>query len=525
VEGPFDYYASVSGRNSAGYRDHSSESTEMLFSDLGYKFNDHLENRFYIIADQTDRELPGALSLQQMNQDPQQAQVIPASGGVPGTSAIQENFRKDWYYLRLADKLSYVNGGEEADAGGYWWHREAYEPNLYLPGNYYQGIGSFYADDFGALFNSTTHSHFWGQDNVFTIGFNPTTEREVDAYFENLNGKQGSLTGADKEWSFNTVLYAQNQHYLTEKLSLVTGVQAGYAERHFYDDDNNTASGNQSADLIYRSVNPKVGLIYELNDKSQLFANFSRSWQPPSFDDMVDFDSGYNTSQTLTPLASQKAWTAEVGTRGEQGRFEWDFALYHSWVHDELLDGFNPQFDTEVGGVNITHSYQQGIEGGLNVRLLNAVFQRDATNHFADTLTLRQDFTLSDLHFANDPVYGNNRIAGVPEYDYQMQLMYEHPIGFYAGPNLHWIATSFPVDNSNTLNAPAYALLGFKTGMQITKNFSIFFEAKNLLDERYASSVDPISDNAANGGTAAQTAQVFHPGAPRAFYFGITWKL
>jgi outer membrane receptor protein involved in Fe transport len=61
--------------------------------------------------------------------------------------------------------------------------------------------------------------------------------------------------------------------------------------------------------------------------------------------------------------------------------------------------------------------------------------------------------------------------------------------------------------------------------MPLGKNVSVFFEARNLLDERYASSVDPISDNGANGGAAGQTAQVFHPGDPRAFYFGLSWRL
>jgi iron complex outermembrane receptor protein len=194
-------------------------------------------------------------------------------------------------------------------------------------------------------------------------------------------------------------------------------------------------------------------------------------------------------------------------------------------VHDELLDQFNPQNDAEVGGVNIARSYNQGIEAGLEVRLLDSILTHEDTAHFGDRLTLRQDFTLSNLHFDHDPVFGNNSIAGVPEYDYQAQLMYENPNGFYAGPNVHWIVTSYPVDNSNTLCAPASALIGFKTGLQITKNISIFFDARNLLDVRYASSVDPISNNAANGGTTAQTAQVFHPADPRSFYFGVSWKL
>jgi hypothetical protein len=54
-------------------------------------------------VDQTDRELPGALTLQQMEQNPKQAEPL----------AESQDWRKDWYYFRLADKLSY-----KTDAGG-----------------------------------------------------------------------------------------------------------------------------------------------------------------------------------------------------------------------------------------------------------------------------------------------------------------------------------------------------------------------------------------------------------------------
>jgi iron complex outermembrane recepter protein len=516
VEGPFDYYVSFSDRSRDGYRDHSRESTQMLFSDFGYKISDQLENRFYVIADQTDRQLPGALSLQQMQQNPQQAE----------TNAVSQNWRKDWTYLRLADKLAYESGGESADAGVYYWHRNAYEPNLYIPGEYYQGIGAFWADDYGGLFNSVTTSEMFGHDNIFTIGINPTAEREVDSYYANLNGSPGPATGNDTEWSLNTVFFAQNQHYLTEKLSFVAGIQAAFVERHFFDAFTNSVPQdlNQSAKLDFRTLNPKIGVIYELTDKDQIYANFSRSWQPPSFDDMVSFDSGPDTSQIFTPLEPQIAWTAEVGARGEDGRFQWELSLYHSWVRDELLDEYNPQTDAEVGGINIPKSYNQGIEAGLDIRLLDSIFVKEDKTRSGDRLTLRQNYTLSDLHFDDDPTFGNNRIAGVPVHDYEAQLMYEAPCGFYAGPNVQSIITSYPVDNSNTLYAPAYTLLGFKIGMQLGKYVSIFFEAKNLLDERYASSVDPISDNGANGGVTGQSAQVFHPGDARSFYFGASWK-
>jgi len=122
----------------------------------------------------------------------------------------------------------------------------------------------------------------------------------------------------------------------------------------------------------------------------------------------------------------------------------------------------------------------------------------------------------------NDPVYGNNRLGGIPIQLYEMDLMYEAPGGFYAGPNLQCNLSSYPVDQQNTLNADAYTLLGFKTGYAFSLGkvkFDVFLEAKNLTDEHYAASVDPIP-NASNPGDP----QIFHPGDGRSFYGGVTCR-
>ena len=122
---------------------------------------------------------------------------------------------------------------------------------------------------------------------------------------------------------------------------LLTGVQAIYVLRHFYDYFNDTSIGDQSHENNFFGLNPKIGLLYELNDDSQAFINFSRTFQPPSFDNMVAFDDGPGVSLTYTPLQPQHAWTIETGTRGKHGRFDWDLAVYHSWVRDELQDLFD----------------------------------------------------------------------------------------------------------------------------------------------------------------------------------------
>jgi iron complex outermembrane recepter protein len=509
VDGKFDYYASLSGRYRDGYRAHSQENTELLFADLGYKINDNLENRFYLTVDQENRQLPGGLDQHDFQTDPRIADPL----------AAPQDYSKQWYYARLADKISYEKDGHELDASIYWWHRELAEKGFYATNDYEQGIQIYHADDGGINLNSVTHSLLFGQQNILTIGASPAFETEQDHNFENLGGAEVATIAKDLELSVNVPVYLENQHYLTEKFSLLTGLQGIYVLRHFYDDFNDTLDGNQSHAQNFYGLNPKIGLLYEINDDSQGFVNFSRTFQPPSFDNMVGFNStnGYpGGSLTYTPLQPQHAWTIELGTRGKHGRFDWDLALYHSWVKNELQDLFD-DLGQDRGDVNVAKSYHQGIEAGLGVELLNSKKTGDENGQ---SLKLNQTYTLNDFHFVNDPVYGDNRLAAIPVHVYEAELMYQSPCGFYAGPNVQANLTSYPVDQANTLYAGAYTLLGFKIGYAGNWGkikYSVFVEAKNLTDENYAASVDPI-------GNADLTSQVFHPGDGRSFYGGMTWS-
>ena len=507
VAGRFDYVGSVMGRSRDGFREHSQENTERLFGDVGYRFNDHLENRFYVTLDRVDRQLPGGLTKAELNGDPRQ----------PNADALAEDFNKKWGLVRLADKVSYRNDDREFDAGLFWFHRNMEERGLFEP-DFRQGITAFYSDNYGASLNFVMRDELFGRRNIFTIGFSPQFEREVSQNFENLGGRRGQTTALGSTIAVNAPLYIEEQHYLSEKLSVLAGMQAIYAQRHFEDHFLSDDEGDQSHEQNFYGWNPKAGMVYEIDKGNQVFANFSGSWQPPSFDNMVEFADGPNSSVVYTPLEPQRARTLELGTRGQRGRFEWELSVYHSWLRNELLE-LNDAQGNDIGAVNLERSYHQGIEASLEIELLGSVFREKKKDDTGDRLTFSQTYTLNDFHFDGDSVYGDNRIAGVPMHFYEAELLYLSPTGFYAGANVQCNITRYPVDQANTLFADSYALPGFKIGFRSKKGFSVFLEGKNLTDKRFAAAVDPIAD-----ARTAPGAQIFHPGDGRAFYGGVSWN-
>ena len=264
VAGRFDYVGSVMGRSRDGFREHSAENTERLFGNVGYKFGDQVENRFYVTLDRVDRQLPGGLTKQELKDDPRQ----------PNADAVTEDFNKKWDLIRLADKFSFRNDGREFDAGLFWFHRNMEERGFFTA-DFREGITAFYSDNYGASLNFVTRDELFGRRNIFTVGSSPQLEREVAQNFENLRGHRGQTTALNTGISINVPLYAENQHYLTEQFSVLLGMQAIYAQRHFEDHFLSDDQGNQSHQQDFYGWNPKTGMIYEFDAGNQVFLNFS----------------------------------------------------------------------------------------------------------------------------------------------------------------------------------------------------------------------------------------------------------
>ena len=100
VEGQFDEYGAIGFRAREGFREHSRENTEILFTDLGYKFSDQVENRFYITMDRANRNLPGGLTKSELENDPTEANPL----------AIAQDWNKEWSVRSPGRQTNRPNG-------------------------------------------------------------------------------------------------------------------------------------------------------------------------------------------------------------------------------------------------------------------------------------------------------------------------------------------------------------------------------------------------------------------------------
>ena len=79
----------------------------------------------------------------------------------------------------------------------------------------------------------------------------------------------------------NIELYAEDQFHVVPDVALIVGVQATWSTREY--DDEFLGNGDQSGEVDYDAVNPKLGALWQVTRESQVYGNLSRSYEPPSF--------------------------------------------------------------------------------------------------------------------------------------------------------------------------------------------------------------------------------------------------
>ncbi len=486
VVGNWDYYLSTSYQKSDGWRQQNEQTNRRLSANVGYRFNDQVETRFYINLNDLDLQLPGNLTRFQALTTPKL--TTPAN--------LANNYQRNIESTRIANKTTIKLDNTQIDFGGYIAGKHLYHPIFQVID--YNNL------DYGA-FGSLTNEHLlWGNKGRLIVGTNIGGGTTAVKQFVNVGGNRGLPTAFGTQYALNLEAFAEYQYFFLPKIALVTGLQAAYAER-----EQQGRFGVTNGAKNFEDLNPKVGLLYEVDKNTQVFANVTKSFEAPPFSEVGPNFAPANP----VAISAQKAWTVEVGTRGRYDDIRWDVALYRSMLKDEF------QFEDLGGGVsqvrNADKTVHQGLELGFGFNVLKYVGKVDPTHK----LWLNAAYTYSDFHFDGDRLYGDNKIPGAPEHFIRAELMYKNQGGFYIGPNLEWVPQGYFVDNANTANlkTKSYALLGFKAGYDWSNGLSVFVDARNLTDEKYISSTSVT-------GTANINSALYTPGNGRTIYGGISKK-
>lgn len=478
--GAFDYYAGVNGFHTDGYRVQGYQDQIRGTLNLGWSFGEDNEVRAILYAADIYQGVPGTVTLDQALSNPR----------APGTSAVPQNQRRNQGVfrgtvqtrLRLTDSLVFE--------GGVY----ATQTDLYHP------VGIFIVQDTdtqGAFGRFDWKGDLAGMKaDLFFGAFYREGGTEQDL-FVNAAGKQGPRIGDARQMANALDLFAEGRLFVSEGLALVGGASWGHAGRDYLNRMNGRSESRE-----YEWFAPRVGLLYETGG-AQVYANVTRSVEPPHFGALAQTNP---LGSVFVPLDPQRAWTAELGTRGRSGAVAWDVTAYRAWVKGELLSfSTSPTIPSTI--FNADKTVHQGIEASLDWWIVDAPGGR---------VRLRQTYGWSDFRFDGDPVYRDNRLPIAPVHSYRASLRYEGKGGLFVEPNLDWRPQSTWADYRNTMKVPGYALFGIGAGVDVGPA-TLFVDARNLGDKHYVS--DQSAAISANSASA-----IFHPGEGRTVMGGVRMR-
>ena len=488
VAGDKDALVTVEQRSYDGYREHQEQQRGSVYANTGWQISDTVENRFYFFYTDNDQELAGSLTRAQFDEDPYQA----------GEDNERGNFLKNVETWRVANRTRWqLSDTSNLVVGVSFEDQSLYHPIVENP------FFSLLIDNDQTTFGTTVRFDKQMGNHDLLLGLNYGQTWVKGGNYTHSGGIRDALTTKVDNKADNLEIFVMDRWHFAERWTLVYGAQAVTGSREV--DNVNVSSGAQrNPNDTYESFNPRLGVIYQVADRSELFANVSKLYEAPTLYELEDEVQANNDT-----LDAMQGVVGEVGTRGvapfgQDNEWNWEVAVYYAQIEDEILSVEKPGAPGTSQVTNVEDTIHAGVEA-----LFGASFALGDGQHRIEPLL---SLTYNDFTFDNDPVYGDNQLPVAPEFFIKGEVMYRHANGFFAGPTFDIVDDRF-ADFENSYEVDGYELVGLRTG--VTRDtWEVYLEGRNLTDEAYVANLTVRNDANINDA-------LLQAGEPRSVFAGI----
>lgn len=456
-------WAGISVDSHDGDRTHAKRHSVRFNGNVGLKLADPVTTRFYASVNDIHQQLPGALNASDAVNDP-----------VKGNTANDQ--QRDITSLRLQNRTTIDLGAGTLTFGGFYNNKQLFHP-IYVVVDYKsEDKGAFARAEWtGGILSATLGGEIrWG-----------TTDAKQ---FVNVNGDRGAQIFQATQRARTANLYGELRVTPVAGLSLIGGgIWAdGWREQ------DRTMPSTVNARASFQAFSPKIGVLWQPVEGIDVYANYNRSVEFPTFVELAQ-------TVNFVPVQPQKAWTAEVGTRGKQGKFAWDVTYYRATLKGEMLQ-YTVSVDIPASTFNANRTLHEGIEAGLSWEP-------------ADWLRLRQVWQWSNFRFRGDAQYGDNRLPVVPRNVLRSEVRFGSE-ALHIAPNLEWVPQGAYADYRNTTRTPGYALLGLTAGATLRNGLDVFADVRNITGKKAIGDVAAVI-------SASAASVIYYPVERRAVYAGL----
>ncbi|MFD0929219.1 TonB-dependent receptor family protein [Methylophilus glucosoxydans] len=487
-----EYMLNVSNFESDGYRDHSRSNKQMATAK--FKFNLTEDTKVTTLVNWFDQDAqdPGGLTKADVASD--------RKGVVPAT--LNANTRVSRSHTQVGFNFEHtINPNNTINLITYVGTREN---NQILATN---ATGSnarssqISREFYGSDLRWDNRGEVAGKQYNISLGLNygKSTDARKDT---NIQGTGLGPNRIEDNIVDNFDQYIQGKLALTDNFDVHAGVR--HTKVTLKVNDQLTPPDN-SGSVDYQKTNPVLGATWKVTPALNLYANFGKGFETPTF-----IEAAYNsTAASATPnltLKPSQSNNYEVGAKA----YITDSSLltltaFRINTQDELVVSANSNGRSVYANANNTKRY--GTEISLDTR-----YENNITTYFS--------YSFLNAKYSSSYV-GNNGLIESGNYipgTYRNQLYGEvawkyQPLGFYTALEGRYNSKVY-VDDINSQSAPSYTIFNLRAGLEQNLshwNFKEYIRLENMFDREYIGAVRVNDTNA----------RFYEPAAGRNYLVGI----
>ncbi len=519
-----------------GFRDYNDSERVSVGGNVGFAVSENVSSRLFVRYTDLGFDVAGPLTKSGLKANPRRVhtgpQVTPTGPINPGPNVIRDRPRRDARQFIIGSRTSVTRDAHLIDFGVGYSHTD---DTFRFPVS--SGVRSTEGGDFTAvvryaygpgentlpLFETTAQYTIGSADRRYAInqaGRSGATFGDSDLDASTLSLFAGLNIEVLPKWTLSpSISYSHAKRENDDRFALATRPTIAFAPPNPTVSLPNGAVPTQSTSYSrsYDEWSPSLALSFRPDPTQTIFAAVSRSFEPPTHDDLIATIGGTPNSSPGRPnpgapfaaapafstpdLDAQTATTVEAGWRTRTERYAWEAITYWSWVDNELLS-LRDVTGASLGAINADKTIHFGIELGGSTRL-------------TDRLAASAAYTYQDFRFDDDPIRGDNRLAGAPPHMLFASLRFDATPQSTIQGAVRWSPRKTPVDNMNTLYVDPYAVVDVRAEYRISPKLAVFGEVTNLFDKTYASSSLVVDQ-------ARPDQAAFLPGDGRGFYVGVS---
>jgi outer membrane receptor protein involved in Fe transport len=237
----------------------------------------------------------------------------------------------------------------------------------------------------------------------------------------------------------------------------------------------------------YQRFNPRVGVNYNFDANTGVFASYSESMRAPTSIELSCADpnspcalpTGFNGDPDLKAVTAR---TFELGARGQiAGKVSWNAAIYDARLQNDIQ--FIATSATYGYFFNVGDTERRGFEAGAQADFGRLSLSADYG--YVEAL-YRSAFTTA----GGATVISGDRIPGIPAHSFKLRAGYRFTDDFRIGAALIAVDEQYAhgnEDNSDpTGKVPGYAVVNLDAQYRIGRNLKLSLNVDNLFDQKYA---------------------------------------